>query len=139
MCLDIIETTYPKGIRAGFGYKVFYSYDKKLFGEGLWGDDKERPANVWLKEKDYREDAYKDEKYIINAHFVRYRHGFHIFLYLKDAQIWCSPNEVIKKVQYRKAGALGYQTIYTGRFKTITGRLKTIVAKEIKILDEEIK
>jgi len=134
MCLDIIETTYPKGIRAGFGYEVFYSDNKKLFGE-WFSVDKERLTNVWLKEKDYREDAHKDEKYIINARFDTYLYGFHVFLYLKDAQTWRSPNEVIKKVQYRKARASGYQTIDT----CLTRNLKVIVAKEIKILDREIK
>ena len=135
MCLDIIETKYPKGIRAGVGYKVFYSYDKRLFGDCFSVHGKERPTNVWLKEKDYRENTYKGEKHIVNTHFETYLYGFHVFLNLKDAQSWCSDDQTIKKIQYRKARASGYQVIGTW----LTGNLKTIVAREIKILDEEIK
>jgi len=138
MCLAVIERTYPQSIAGGIsiegiGYKIFYQDETSLYGEWINNLNNKRqisltnnrPVGKWLKEGDYRQLSDKHKKKLRSYPF-----GFHVFRNLKDAITLGKGryNRVIKKVEYRKVVASGYQRWYGRQV------IPVIVAKEIKIL-----
>lgn len=117
MCLRKVSQKKLKS--TGFGWKVFYERNGKLYGE-FYGMLKSRPLGKWLNEKKYRR--------IFRRKFIKtygYLAGWHIFKKKKDAKFWCDScgQMVVYKVEYRGVHAQGYQA----------GSM-CVVAKKIKIL-----
>jgi len=129
MCLSTLKKAYPKKIKDGFGYKVFRKENGCLIAD--LRNDKPCCVNVWLKEGDFRTSLHKNRRWVHDAE-VKYLYGFHIFFHRQGAINWCGNHQeqkrVIKKVQYRKAIAIGSQGFR---------EFKVVVAKEMKILEDK--
>ena len=111
MCLDSLEVTKPAP--EGVGYKVFRKPGRLLRGELTEGS---RKTKTWL--------VASFSRVIRN-----YPLGFHIFTDLEVAKRWaCWPDDVTRKVKYRKAHTRGLQ-----------GQREVIVANEIYIYPGQVR
>jgi hypothetical protein len=147
MCLisDRLVTRNPHlpddprlGLEDGEGWKVFTmratSNGIILVGEMFGGEP--RPEGKWLNEKDFRLRHHALRRVLETDDIIMtYPYGWHVFRNREDAEEWgVDPEQCLRKVRFRKAGAAGFQKVGRGRnmaFKPV------VVAKEIFILPED--
>ena len=111
MCLAILygnrmEDPWLDYRKEGIGWKIFEKYRGHLLGQFISG--KYRPVRRWLQEKDFRDG---NEKTILAGSGVCYKKGWHIYYNKEDAVARADGNslEVVRKVRYKRACAIGEQ------------------------------
>ena len=63
--------------------------------------------------------------YVLNSADLTYKKGFHIFLELEDAKVWCDPQEMVARVEYNCVVAKGFQNYHS----------PVIVARKIRLVE----
>jgi len=128
MCLEKIKKFRTKLDKKGegWGWKIFRRKPYGLVGE-FANATKVRPYNRWLNEKDFRRK--KEDGIYPSEIGNKYKLGWHIFLFEKDAIMWMSDfiNREVRRVKFRKLITTGINSY----------RYKVIVAKEIFIPKEK--
>lgn len=114
MCLEIVYSTVRDRKREGIGWKVFQIKNGNLYGDCVVG---RRRIGVWLKSRDNKSASYPL--------------GFHILHTRREARIWKSPGEKVRKVRFRDVLAEGTQYKWG---ELLSHNLRVIVAKEMMIL-----
>lgn len=112
MCLEPGFRKPTKKQEEGHGWKVF----RGNMGGEFEARSRVRPTGRWINEKDFRDGRKK---------ILPEGPGFHIFLSREQAEGWCWDGQIMKRVKYRNATAIG--GFGYGR--------ENIVAKEIFIED----
>lgn len=132
MCLSVLYKEIPKNLRKENGYnvgwKVFYKKSKrgKRLYTYLMGLNKPLPINKWIHEKKWRDNDKKEWIYVSLRSNKKYKTGFHIYRYKKDAMKIIDIGYEVHKVYFKDIVVYGSQW-----------RGYIIVAKEIYIPDEE--
>lgn len=132
MCIENVSGITKE---SGVGWKVFLERDGELHSV-FHPHTPSYPVNKWIRENDFRDMRTKHKRGVrvpCWAKKTNYPLGFHVFLSREKATKFmgeqCTPKEVVKKVEYRRAHTQGELNFFR-----YVRNAKTIVAKEMRVL-----